>query len=128
MLPEEKELLGRKDDADEVRALASRLEEQEKEMERLKKKREDRKGIEKKEWFGRTSRVSSNTRIEGEIVTEEGGSRFICNDILWVNYEEKLETNICFEEAYKRFHTGMLRGNIKYRNNKKEVEVPVCDR
>ena len=46
---------------------------------------------------------------------------------LWVNYEEKLETNICFEEAYERFHTGMLRGNIKYRNNKKEVEVPVCD-
>ena len=29
---EEKELLGRKDDADEVRALASRLEEQEKQM------------------------------------------------------------------------------------------------
>ena len=90
---EEKELLGRKDDADEVRALASRLEEQEKQMERLKKNREDRKGIEKKEWFGRTSRVSSNTRSEGEIVTEEVGSRFICSDILWINYEENLETN-----------------------------------
>ena len=83
----------KKDDADEVRALASRLEEQEKEMERLKKNREDRKGIEKKEWFGRTSRVSSNTRSEGEIVTEEVGSRFIGSDILWINYEEKLETN-----------------------------------
>ena len=86
-------MLGRKDDADEVCALASRLEEQEKEMERLKKKREDRKGIEKKEWFGRTSRVSSNTRSEGEIVTEEVGSRFIFSEILWINYEEKLETN-----------------------------------
>ena len=93
---EEKEWFGRKDDADEVRALASRLEEQEKEMERLKKNREDRKGIEKKEWFGRTSRVSSNTRSEGEIVTEEVGSRFICSDILWINYEEKLETNNFF--------------------------------
>ena len=86
-------MLGRKDDADEVRALASRLEEQEKQMERLKKNREDRKGIEKKEWFGRTSRVSSNTRSEGEIVTEEVGSRFIFSEILWINYEEKLETN-----------------------------------
>ena len=65
-------------------------------MERLKKKRGDRKGIEKKEWFGRTSRVSSNARREGEIVTEEGGTRFICNDILWVNYEEKLETEHFF--------------------------------
>ena len=83
---EEKEWFGRKDDADDVRALASRLEEQEKEMERLKKNREDRKRIEKKEWFGRTSRVSSNTRSEGEIVTEEVGSRFICSDILWINY------------------------------------------
>ena len=64
---EEKEWFGKKDDADEVRALASRLEEQEKEMERLKKNREDRKGIEKKEWFGRTSRVSFNTRSEGEM-------------------------------------------------------------
>ena len=90
---EEKEWFGRKDDADEVRALANRLEEQEKEMERLKKNREDRKGIEKKEWFGRTSRVSSNTRSEGEIVTEEVGSRFIFREILWINYEEKLETN-----------------------------------
>ena len=89
-------MLGRKYDAEKVRALSSRLEEQEKEMERLKKKRGDRKGIEKKEWFGRTSRVSFNTRSEGEIVTEEGSSRFICNDILWVNYEEKLETNILF--------------------------------
>ena len=92
---EEKEWFGRKDDADEVRALASRLEEQEKEMERLKKNREDRKGIEKKEWFGRTSRVSSNTRSEGEIVTEEVGSRFNFSEILWINYEEKLETNNC---------------------------------
>ena len=70
--------------------------EKEKEMERLKKNREDRKGIEKKEWFGRTSRVSSNTRSEGEIVTEEGGFTFICNAIFWVNYEEKVEMNIFF--------------------------------
>ena len=52
--------------------------------------------------------MSFNTRSEGEIVTKEGGSRFICNDISWVNYEEKLETNILFQEAYERFHTGML--------------------
>ena len=45
---EVKEWFGRKDDADEVCALASRLEEREKEVERLKKKIEDRKGIEKK--------------------------------------------------------------------------------
>ena len=81
-------------------------------MERLKKKREDRKGIEKKEWFGRTRHVSSDSfamTFYGLIMRRSQRRTF------------------GFEEAYERFHTGMLRGNIKYRNNKKEVEVPVCD-
>ena len=76
---EEKELLGRKNDADEVHVLASRLEEQEKPMERLKKNSEDRKGIEKKEWFGRTSRVSSNTRSEGDKIGVSCVHKYKCN-------------------------------------------------